>query len=594
MGMKALLGPITGGVRGSEALSVSGDGSIIAGKLYVGSNHDLPDGMAAFVWHESTGIRFLRDVLEDEGVDLTGWHLRQATGVSGAGNVIVGNGINPDGNEEAWIAEIRCDLTHDWRCTAEDIDILSLAVREQSTDLRYDLNEDGLVDADDRAYWVHDEKRTYFGDSNLDRQFNSYDMVGVFWFGQYEDAKPGNSTWMTGDWDGDAEFTSADMVIAFQDGGYETGPRTDVAMVPEPGGWLLFATSLLLWLTRAHFRKQAATWAVLACWWTGSNSLSAAILPGNLLPNPSVELDEDQDGTPDGWSRGGNDPSGDIWDDSRPVSGVRNLLLADTGTDNYTSWYTNVGLPPDLEELEFQWTWSYEFTSENPSDEFRMTVAWQSAGNDISYNHFVLRDPQPEFPDYVTESQTWFVPEGADALRLEFVTGGPQTETGLMYVDDISFAVPGAALRGDFNANGTLDRDDIDQLTAAAAAGDDPKYDLTGDNLVDVTDVNVWVKDLKRTWIGDADVDLEFNSSDFVQVFAVGKYETQQPAVWSEGDWSGDGLFDSGDFVTAFQDGGYEQGPRTDVAAVPEPTSGMLAVLALGLLTALRMPRWRQ
>ncbi len=38
------------------------------------------------------------------------------------------------------------------------------------------------------------------------------------------------------------------MVKAFVDGGYEIGPRTDVAMVPEPGGWLLcFAGLTLLW-----------------------------------------------------------------------------------------------------------------------------------------------------------------------------------------------------------------------------------------------------------------------------------------------------------------------------------------------------------
>ena len=52
-------------------------------------------------------------------------------------------------------------------------------------------------------------------------------------------------------------------------------------------------------------------------------------------------------------------------------------------------------------------------------------------------------------------------------------------------------------------------------------------------------------------------------------------------AGWAEGDWNGDGFFTSDDFVTAFQDGGYEQGPRTDVAAVPEP--GGVVLLLTGL-----------
>jgi hypothetical protein len=65
------------------------------------------------------------------------------------------------------------------------------------------------------------------------------------------------------------------------------------------------------------------------------------------------------------------------------------------------------------------------------------------------------------------------------------------------------------------------------------------------------------------------------------QVFAAGKYETGEEAGWANGDWNGDGFFSSRDMVAAFVDGGYEMGPRTDAAAVPEPTS---AVLLLGSL----------
>ncbi len=54
-------------------------------------------------------------------------------------------------------------------------------------------------------------------------------------------------------------------------------------------------------------------------------------------------------------------------------------------------------------------------------------------------------------------------------------------------------------------------------------------------------------------------------------------------AGWAEGDWNGDGIFTSDDFVIEFQDGGYEQGPRTDVAAVPEPGAWTLLVIGLVL-----------
>ena len=33
----------------------------------------------------------------------------------------------------------------------------------------------------------------------------------------------------------------------------------------------------------------------------------------------------------------------------------------------------------------------------------------------------------------------------------------------------------------------------------------------------------IWVNDLKNTWIGDANLDLEFNSGDMVQVFVAGQ-----------------------------------------------------------------------
>ena len=40
-----------------------------------------------------------------------------------------------------------------------------------------------------------------------------------------------------------------------------------------------------------------------------------------------------------------------------------------------------------------------------------------------------------------------------------------------------------------------------------------------------------------------------------------GKFMTGQPATWSQGDWTGDGLFDQLDLVAALQTGGYLQGP---------------------------------
>ena len=125
---------------------------------------------------------------------------------------------------------------------AADIDQLSQAVTVGT--LSFDLNNDAAVNQEDRRVWVEDLKKTYFGDSNLDGEFNSGDFVVAFTAGEYEDAVVGNSTWGEGDWDGDGDFNSSDFVAAFSAGGYENGPRPAVA-VPEPASISLVLLGLL-------------------------------------------------------------------------------------------------------------------------------------------------------------------------------------------------------------------------------------------------------------------------------------------------------------------------------------------------------------
>jgi hypothetical protein len=48
----------------------------------------------------------IQDVLAAEGIDISGWSDLIATGVSADGHVIVGNGVDPLGRNEAWIAHV--------------------------------------------------------------------------------------------------------------------------------------------------------------------------------------------------------------------------------------------------------------------------------------------------------------------------------------------------------------------------------------------------------------------------------------------------------------------------------------------------------
>ena len=81
-------------------MAVSADGSVVVGYGTVDS------GALALIWDADRGLRDLKSVLENEcGLDLTGWRLNVASGVSADGLVIVGfAGNNPDGENEAWIA----------------------------------------------------------------------------------------------------------------------------------------------------------------------------------------------------------------------------------------------------------------------------------------------------------------------------------------------------------------------------------------------------------------------------------------------------------------------------------------------------------
>ena len=146
------------------------------------------------------------------------------------------------------------DFNADKVLTVEDIDLLSLEMGKVEPRHWFDLTGDEIVDQADRTFWVHDLRRTWFGDSNLDGEFNSTDFVEVFQEGQYEDQVEGNSTWATGDWNGDGDFSSTDFVLAFQDGGYEIGPLAATNAVPEPTSFVPLLLSVMAFVTQRRTR----------------------------------------------------------------------------------------------------------------------------------------------------------------------------------------------------------------------------------------------------------------------------------------------------------------------------------------------------
>lgn len=90
------------GAISSDAYAVSGDGSVVVGRAYWESNNPRP-----FIWDEAGGLRDLQDVLvTDYGLDLSGWTLISADGISDDGLTIVGFGRNPAGTTEGFVAVV--------------------------------------------------------------------------------------------------------------------------------------------------------------------------------------------------------------------------------------------------------------------------------------------------------------------------------------------------------------------------------------------------------------------------------------------------------------------------------------------------------
>ncbi|NNM24620.1 MAG: hypothetical protein HKO59_01320, partial [Phycisphaerales bacterium] len=63
-------------------------------------------GREAVLWTADGRLERFADRLAAAGVDVTGWQLDRITGISTDGTVIVGHGLNPLGDREAWIATL--------------------------------------------------------------------------------------------------------------------------------------------------------------------------------------------------------------------------------------------------------------------------------------------------------------------------------------------------------------------------------------------------------------------------------------------------------------------------------------------------------
>jgi hypothetical protein len=235
---------------------------------------------------------------------------------------------------------------------------------------------------------------------------------------------------------------------------------------------------------------------------------------------------------------------------------------------------------------------TWEIRGLTPGAEYEMYVYASVVGDDAN-RQLGFEIDQSNASAVIGEPGMLF--EGIIASDSGAITGvaglplaGEQNWAGFQLRQIVSSAIP-----GDYNGNGQIDASDADLLATQmnSPTPDVAKYDENGDGAVNLSDRLIWVAEHANTWVGDANLNGEFNSGDLVIVFTAGKYETGQAAGWSDGDWDGNLTFGSGDLVVAFADGGFETGPRAaSASAVPEP-SGLSALAAIALLPFVRRKR---
>ena len=233
----------------------------------------------------------------------------------------------------------------------------------------------------------------------------------------------------------------------------------------------------------------------------------------------------------------------------------------------FSDWFSWLGLAPREEGFGLEDIWVASANGLSIDQPVNINDMWE--GTQVN-DH--------EYQGTVEISRDW----PAHGSKLYFVSNG----NGFWDIFEATWEVETI---GDLSGDGLIQGNDIDLLTNAMRSGSlNRAFDLDGSQTLTSNDRLQLIETLAGTWIGDSNLDGEFDSSDFVIAFTAGKYEQEVPALWGEGDWNGDTRFNSADLVYALQRGGYEQGPRQPVVPVPEPSAQCLIAAGCFVLVWLR------
>jgi hypothetical protein len=222
---------------------------------------------------------------------------------------------------------------------------------------------------------------------------------------------------------------------------------------------------------------------------------NAALLPGNLMGNPDVDVATTPNGTTSAsWHRS----SSAVWATESALSPTHSLKLSDASavrTDEWRSYSTALPVGEDR-TLDLRWFWDYDVDAGN---DFRARL--RLSPNPVTGVDLV--GPTQEFIFTIAGDSNGFemfetslaIPDGIQSFDLTFISGATLAATGLMYVDDIS-----AALADQFPVPGDFDGDrDVDgadflawQMTFGSETAPGTGADANHNGWIDNADLDVW------------------------------------------------------------------------------------------------------
>ena len=490
-------------------------------------------------------------------------------------------------------ANVTPDLNGDGQFTAGDVDLLSDAVAMGDGNPIYDLTGEGQVTDLDRDFLL-----SYLNRSNGDADFSGMVQFPDFLrlasnFGQT------GKTWSEGDLDSDGEVQFSDFAILAAN--YSTAQAGLRHAWYSADGIDGFEPAMK---TIQSSNPDIPPFHPERTWWTGNLD--------SHLPRGTVE------GLPQYPRQLTGKPrsDGEVWDEQNNndylVLLTGEIFIPEPGRYRFTDGIDDVTVfgidlnrdasisPRDREVLisDNDWTNITRERNEGGGGMVAVDFADLAAGGEWFRVEVLVAERGGDdagiiFWDYDVGDRD------ADGQRIGDASGFPSSVAGEGRIIPVSalphLAIPDSRLRSldgqgsilrlefspeDFDFSGNVTSADAnllcDRLRRGRRTGDDALLDLTADGVIDHADLSAFLL-AAGSLSGDADLNGVVEFSDFLSLAD----RTARQRSWEQGDFDCNRRTDFDDFVLLANNFGSMS---AEVAAVPEPSTGVLCLVTVAMM----------